>query len=80
MTTVFKPKTTDVLVFKTNIRYKKDISRVAPLLSAEQKIHCWNVDLGDIDKVLRIEAEELTTGQVTQLIQKAGFECEELTD
>jgi len=35
------------------------------LLSAEEKIHCWNVDLGDIDKVLRIEAEELTTGQVT---------------
>ncbi|HMH23926.1 MAG TPA: hypothetical protein VK563_19205 [Puia sp.] len=81
MTTTFNiKKTSDVLVFKTNIRYKKDLSRVAPLLKAEQKIQCWNVDLGDIDKVLRIEAEELTTGQVTQLIQQAGFKCEELTD
>jgi len=71
MTTVFKPKTTDVLVFKTNIRYKKDISRVAPLLSQRKRYTCWNVDLGDIDKVLRIEAEELTN-RTSNAIDTAG--------
>jgi short-subunit dehydrogenase len=81
MITTFLPRRkADILIFKTNIRYKKDLHKVAPLLKAEQKIRCWNVDLGDIDKVLRIEAEELTTGQVTELIQQAGYQCEELTD
>jgi short-subunit dehydrogenase len=81
MTTIFPAnRTIDVLIFKTNIRYMKDVHKIAPYLRGEQKIRRWNVDLGDIDKVLRIEAEELSTGQVQILVNQAGYFCEELID
>jgi hypothetical protein len=73
-------KRVDILIFRTNIRDKKDLARVAPFLRSEQRIHYWTVDLGDIDKVLRIESEQLSIGQVSRLIQQQGFACEELTD
>ncbi len=70
----------DILIFRTNIRDKKDLARVAPLLRSEQRIRHWTVDLGDIDKVLRVESEQLSIGQVNRLIRQQGFDCEELTD
>jgi hypothetical protein len=70
----------DILIFRTNIRDKKDLARIAPFLRSEQRIRYWTVDLGDIDKVLRIESEQLTIGQVSRLIQQQGFVCEELSD
>jgi hypothetical protein len=83
MNTMFQThlqKQLDILIFRTNIRDKKDLARVAPLLRSEQRIRYWTVDLGDIDKVLRVESEQLTIGQVSRLIRQQGFECEELTD
>jgi hypothetical protein len=68
----------EILVFRTNLRDKKDVARIAPVLRSEGRIHLWTVDLADIDKVLRIEAEELTTGQVSLILRQQGFECEEL--
>jgi copper chaperone len=69
-----------VLVLKTNIRYKKHLKEVAPLLDGKHNILRWNVDLQDRDKVLRIEAAALPVNVVIQLIQNAGFDCEELAD
>jgi hypothetical protein len=69
-----------VLVLKTNIRYKKHLKEVAPLLNGQHNILRWNVDLQDRDKVLRIEAAALAINDVIQLIQQAGFYCEELAD
>jgi copper chaperone len=71
-------RNTDILVFRTNLRDKGDVARIAPVLRSERRIHLWTVDLADIDKVLRIEAEELTTGQVNRILRQQGFECEEL--
>ena len=70
----------DILVFKTNIQSKKDVHRVAPVMDDDERIICWNVDLEDIDKVLRIESRQLSIGQVIQLIRERGYECQELTD
>ena len=69
-----------VLVLKTNIRYKKHLKEVAPLLDGQHSILRWNVDLQDRDKVLRIEAAALPINDIIQLIQQAGFYCEELAD
>ena len=68
----------EVLVLKTNIRYKKHVKTVAPLLDGQDNISRWNIDLNDIDKVLRIESNDLELIEVVQLIQEAGFHCEEL--
>lgn len=68
----------EVLVLKTNIRYKKNVRAVAPLLNGRNSISRWNIDLEDIDKVLRIESDNMELTEVVQLIQEAGFHCEEL--
>lgn len=44
-------------------------------------IYDWSIDLEDIDKVLRIEAEQtLVEKEVIDLIQDCGYVCEELPD
>ena len=70
----------EVLILKTNIRYKKQLKTVAPLLDSKDNISRWNIDLNDIDKVLRIESSNLELEEVVQLMQEAGFHCEELAD
>jgi len=70
----------EVLILKTNIRYKKQVKTVAPLLDGQDNISRWNIDLNDIDKVLRIESDDMELTEVVQIIKEAGFHCEELTD
>jgi hypothetical protein len=45
-----------VLVFKTNINNPRQVKSIATTLNNCSDILKWNVDLADIDKVLRIEA------------------------
>lgn len=70
----------DILIFKTNIRSAGDLKKVRPVLDAHPSISRWNVDTGDIDKVLRIESTALTVDDVNALILQTGFHCEELQD
>jgi hypothetical protein len=70
----------EILVFKTNLRFNKDLSKINPLISSEKRIKRWNVDRSDVDKVLRIEAINLLPAEVIHLVNKAGYLCEELTD
>jgi hypothetical protein len=72
--------TNEVLVFKTNIRRKKDVSKVTPLLESDNRVVEWNVDQMDVDNVLRIASDELHPSEVIKMIRTAGFFCEELPD
>lgn len=69
-----------VLVFKTNLRLKKDIRQVGALLDREPGMLRWNVDTADIDKVLRIETTRLTEEEVIALVTGAGYCCSVLPD
>jgi copper chaperone len=69
-----------VLVFKTNIRYKKEVRSLTGYLDKLPGLHRWNVDLHDTDKVLRIETSQLEPENITQVIHTAGYKCEELPD
>jgi len=69
-----------VLVFKTSIRRRNDLARVAAVLDREYAIRKWNVDQQDIDNILRIEAYELSPDRVIELMHDTGFQCEELPD
>lgn len=68
-----------ILVFKTNIRYKKNISSIKPHLSGVS-IHSWNVDLEDCDKILRVEALNVHPLSIEKLLHNAGYYCEDLKD
>ena len=69
-----------VLVFKTNIRYKKQLPEIDQYLNARKEIHRWNVDFHDKDRILRIEARNLHPRTVESVLTHAGYYCEELTD
>lgn len=70
----------DILVFRTNIKGKKDLKKVRPLLDALRGVINWNIDSQDCDKVLRIESGLLQSEEVINLIKSAGYFCEELPD
>ncbi|WP_341834877.1 hypothetical protein WJU16_18205 [Chitinophaga pollutisoli] len=68
----------DVLVFRTNIRFKKDLRQVAPVLDEAPGLVKWTVDREDTDKVLRIETRNPDPSPIISLVESAGYFCEEL--
>ena len=70
----------EVLVFKTNIRYRKHLNAIEPHIANHPGIIKWNVDLKDADKILRIETIDLHPAKIEGLVKKAGYLCEELKD
>ncbi|MGV3508925.1 MAG: hypothetical protein ACO1N7_06505 [Sphingobacteriaceae bacterium] len=68
----------NVLVFKTNLRFKRDIEKVKPLLEKLTNIENWNIDRDDIDKVLRVQSSTVCSEQIVDIIKSAGYACEEL--
>lgn len=74
-------KSMRLLILRTNIKTKKKVKKVKPLLNNHPLILNWSVDLEDIDNVLRIEAiSNLNELDVKNLVQQKGFYCENLPD
>ena len=73
-------KAMNILIFKTNIRLKKDVGVIKPLLSADESIVQWNVDRDDTDKILRIVSTSNDSIDIIKTINEAGYHCEELPD
>ncbi len=69
-----------ILIFKTNLLSKNDLSKIETVLNQLPEILDWNVDLDDIDKVLRIESRLPESGEIVTAIQAEGYFCEELPD
>jgi hypothetical protein len=69
-----------ILVFRTNLRFSKDVRAVGARLQQLPGIIRWNVDRQDVDKVLRIETTCPDVEAIIALVQQAGYCCEELPD
>ncbi len=69
-----------ILVFKTDIRFDKDLPDVHEVMSAFMDIFNWNVDRHDADNILRIEASTDISEKVILAMNEAGFICCELED
>jgi hypothetical protein len=80
VSSVFIKRPVQVLVFKTNLRFKKDLRQIEPLMNTQPGIMCWNVDREDTDHVLRIETMHLQAQDIIRLMNHAGYFCEELPD
>lgn len=70
----------EILVFKTNVRNKKHVLNVGKQLNSIADISRWNFDLDDTDKILRIEAHDLSPRIIESALQNAGYYCKELED
>jgi hypothetical protein len=69
-----------VLVFRTDIRFKKDLKTITPALDQHPLITKWNVDMDDTDRILRIVSSESNPEEFISIVKQAGFFCEELND
>jgi hypothetical protein len=69
----------EILVFKTNILHTGDERKLA-FLSSVPGVKTWNIDLQDVDHVLRVETEDVSPSEIVQAMNDAGFVCEELPD
>lgn len=67
------------LKFKTNINCTGCLSKVKPVLDAEGQIEKWAVDLQSDDRILTVEAENLSSEEVRQVVAKAGFNAENIS-
>lgn len=70
----------EILVFKTTIKTEEDKHKVALVLDSLSQINRWTVDCDDCDCVLRIEADGISEEQIIEIVQRIGFDCEELKD
>jgi hypothetical protein len=67
-----------ILIFKTSIQTECDRQRLQNTLDANEHIQQWNIDLQDVDRVLRIVSKTLVPQQIISVINHNGFECAEL--
>ncbi len=71
----------NVLVFKTDIKTRKNVKVVQPIFNNHPVILDWSVDTEDIDNVLRIEtSDNMTEKDVIVLLSTYGFNCVPLAD
>ena len=68
-----------ILVFFTNIMNEIDRAKVLPILDALPGVYEWSIDLGDCDKVLRVEAWEDVSGVIVSLLSSVGFHCRNMS-
>lgn len=70
----------NILVFSTNIKTEKEKQTVATVLNNNLEIKKWDIDLEDIDSILRIESNTLEATQIIQMITAQDFKCSELSE
>lgn len=67
-----------IFVFATNIKTKTDKRKVSTVLDKNLSINQWSIDQEDIDCVLRIDTNTLSSQDIITLITSHNFNCTEL--
>ena len=70
----------NLFIFGTNLQTEKDKQVISKILNTNNQIERWNIDLEDIDSVLRIESQTLTAEQIIKIITEEDFKCSELSE
>lgn len=68
----------EILIFRTSVITEKDIERIGALFVYKSCIHKWNVDFEDWEKVLRIESQGITAGNIIDALRTIGIFASEL--
>lgn len=67
-----------VEVFKTNVQYKETADKIVSELLQAFPGSIINFDLGDCDKILRVENEKDIFSNIIEILNVKGFMCEAL--
>ena len=65
----------NILIFATNIRTETDRQNISRILNKNPAIQQWNIDLEDVDSVLRIVSEILSEEEIISIIENQDFRC-----
>jgi copper chaperone len=66
----------ETLKFKTNVKCGGCIATVTPFLNQVKGIISWNVDTSDMLKIMTIEAEGISSEEITAVMKTAGYQAE----
>lgn len=64
--------------FKTNINCSGCVAAVTPKLNSDPQILEWKVDTSVPEKILTVDTETLSPGEVARIVEKAGYKAETL--
>lgn len=70
----------EILVFRTGVKSKDHINNIAPHLNSLSGIYKWSFDLDDHEKILRVEATEISPRSIEKTLLGMNYYCEELPD
>jgi len=65
--------------YKTNINCGGCVASVTPHLNANKEISSWEVDTANPQKVLTVETDTLSAEAVREIVIKAGYKAEKLS-
>lgn len=65
----------ETLQFKTNIKCSGCIEKVTPELNDAVGQANWTVDVQNPDKILTVTADGITSKDIVQAVEKAGFKA-----
>ncbi|MBL7875897.1 MAG: hypothetical protein JNL53_09545 [Cyclobacteriaceae bacterium] len=71
-------KSAQVLVFKTSVMTRENVSKLTPVLNTLAGNGNWNFALDDCDRILRIASGGVHPNDAIDLLSNYGFQCEEL--
>jgi len=67
-----------IFVFKTSVKTKMQAKKLKPHIDKILPKAKWNFDLGDCDKVLRVDSEENIALKIIDTLNIHNYRCEEL--
>lgn len=63
------------LKFQTNVKCGGCVATITPFLNQEKGIASWAVDLASPQRILAVETEELSSGEIVEVMKKAGYQA-----
>ncbi len=67
-----------ILTFTSNIACNACVSKVKPFLDELEGVIKWEVDIGNPQKILTVQSNELSADQIQEAVIKAGYQLEDL--
>lgn len=64
--------------FKININCSGCVEKVTPYLNANNEIKSWSVDTANPNKILTVEADNLSSEMIEMILKNAGYKGENL--
>ncbi|AIZ42452.1 hypothetical protein M666_13210 [Cellulophaga baltica 18] len=67
-----------IYVFKTSVKFKKEVKELKPFINDILPNSKWNFDLEDCDNIFRVDSAENIVNLTKMLFNNHDFKCEEL--